>query len=169
MERIFIAGCSRASSGIPSLPMNGKGLILRIRETAAGWDATETSRENVVLTIVVITTNMTWDEGSSPVREQTAHRFDGGGGISRAAAHHGHAFPGHRASAQGRGPFRDAVQRAANPARRAGRADVRGNRQSHDYAGPGHHPPARPPGEARPDRTLPGDEGPAHGADPDHP
>ena len=40
----------------------------------------------------------------------------------------------------------DAVQRAPNPAQRAGRAPLWRDCQPHDYAGPGHHPAARPPG-----------------------
>src|ERR1039458_1870487 len=66
-------------------------------------------------------------------------------------------------AAEGGGPVGHAVQRAADSAGRGGWTGLRRDRQSHDYTGPGHYPPAGPAGEARPDFAQPGEQGPADG------
>src|ERR1700722_10149843 len=89
--------------------------------------------DNHVLTVVVMTTIITTDEGRRSVPGQTVAGPCGGGGVPGIAANDRYAVPRIGRGSQARGPFREPVQRAAHLARIARRAPLRRNRRSHDY------------------------------------
>src|ERR1017187_1735081 len=113
----------------------------------------------------VITSIVGTDEEREPAEaHEEAGWVSGGSGVSGTLPHDGRAGAAADGAAEGGGPVGHAVQRAANSAGRAGWTGLRRDRQSHDYTGPGHYPPAGPAGEARADFAQPGEEGPAEGA-----
>src|ERR1017187_10927172 len=112
----------------------------------------------------VITSIVGTDEEREPAEaHEEAGWVSGGSGVSGTLPHHGRAGAAADGAAEGGGPVGHAVHRAADSAGRAGWTGLRRDRQSHDYTGPGHYPPAGPAGEAQADFALPGEQGPADG------
>src|SRR5215469_4773335 len=127
------------------------------------------TRKKGVLTVVVLTTIMDADDRQTTRRRRpAAPGLPGRGGVPRALAHDRLAVARPCASPQGRGPVGNAVQRPPHPAWGPGRAPLRRDCQTHDYAGSGYHPAARPAGKTRPDLPLPGNRRSTGGDGPDH-
>jgi len=121
------------------------------------------------LTIVVITNKFVRDERTWKHRKHDSTcGLSRGAGISAAGFHYGSTLPPFGRGSEDRRPDFGAIQCSSNPARRAGWAGMRRNRQPLGYARSGYHAPARPDGKARVNCALAGRQGSATGNGPDH-